>query len=79
MTPEAAKYAARRQFGNATKLQEQSHEAVSFTMETVLQDLRFAMRQPALSPCAANLMGDDGHRCQSAPYIDGPADLLVSG
>ena len=30
MTPEAAKYAARRQFGNVTRLNEQSHEVVGF-------------------------------------------------
>jgi hypothetical protein len=45
MLPEAAHYAARRQFGNATKLKEQSHEVVAFHLETVGQDLRFAMRQ----------------------------------
>jgi predicted permease len=50
MTPEAARYAARRQFGNATRLSEQSHEVVSFRMETVLQDLRFALRQLRRSP-----------------------------
>jgi predicted permease len=45
MTPQAARYAAMRQFGNATKLREQSHEAVAFQGETVVQDLRFAFRQ----------------------------------
>jgi predicted permease len=50
MTPEAAKYAARRQFGNATRLNEQSHEVVGFGLETVMQDLRFALRQLRRSP-----------------------------
>ena len=50
MTAQAARYAARRQFGNATRLQEQSHEIVGFRMETVLQDLRFALRQLRRSP-----------------------------
>ncbi len=50
MTPEAAKYAARRQFGNATRLNEQSHEVVGFRIETVVQDLRFALRQLRRSP-----------------------------
>jgi hypothetical protein len=50
MTAEAARYAAMRQFGNATRLNEQSHEAVSFGLETVLQDLRFALRQLKRSP-----------------------------
>src|ERR1700683_5297155 len=45
MAPEAAHYAAMRQFGNATKLREQSHEAVAFRLETVVQDLRFGLRQ----------------------------------
>jgi predicted permease len=50
MTPEAAKYAAQRQFGNATRLNEQSHEVVGFRLETVMQDLRFALRQLRRSP-----------------------------
>ena len=50
MSADAARYAARRQFGNATKLQEQSHDVVSFKAETVLQDLRFALRQLRRSP-----------------------------
>src|SRR5882757_1918602 len=50
MTPEAARYAARRQFGNTTRLQEQSHEVVGFRAETVWQDLRFAIRQLRKNP-----------------------------
>jgi len=50
MTPEAARYAAMRQFGNATKLREQSHEVVAFRAETVVQDLRFALRQWTKNP-----------------------------
>jgi predicted permease len=45
-----ARYAAKRRFGNATRLQEQSHEAVGFRFETVVQDLRFALRQLRHSP-----------------------------
>ena len=45
MRAEDAPFAARRQFGNATRLNEQSHEVVSFGIETVVQDLRFALRQ----------------------------------
>jgi len=45
-----ARYAARRRFGNATRLREQSHDAIGFRFETVLQDLRFAMRQLRRSP-----------------------------
>jgi predicted permease len=42
---ESAHYAAKRQFGNSTQLKEQAHEIVSFRFETVLQDVRFAIRQ----------------------------------
>ncbi len=50
MTPEAAHYAARRQFGNATKLREQSQKVLSFRAETVAQDLRFGLRQWTKNP-----------------------------
>jgi macrolide transport system ATP-binding/permease protein len=50
MTPEAAKYKAMRQFGNATRLKERSHQVVGFSFETVLQDLRFALRQLRKNP-----------------------------
>ena len=48
--PEAARYAAMRQFGNTTLLQERSREVVQFRAETVVQDLRFALRQLRRSP-----------------------------
>src|SRR5580692_5167157 len=50
MTPQAARQAAMRQFGNVTKLKEQSHQTVAFRMETVVQALRFAIRQMLRSP-----------------------------
>jgi macrolide transport system ATP-binding/permease protein len=50
ITPEAARHLATRQFGNSTKLQEQSHDVVGFRAETVLQDLRFALRQLRKNP-----------------------------
>ncbi len=50
MQPEAARYTAMRQFGNATKLRELSHEVVAFRAETVAQDLRFALRQWTKNP-----------------------------
>ncbi|MGB6687595.1 MAG: permease prefix domain 1-containing protein, partial [Terracidiphilus sp.] len=50
MSPEAARYAAMRQFGNATRLSERSHEAVGFRAETVLEDVRFALRQMVKNP-----------------------------
>ena len=50
MSVEAAHYAARRRFGNATRLNEQSHEVVGFRIETVVQDVAFAMRQLGRNP-----------------------------
>jgi len=50
MTPEASRYAAMRQFGNATRLKEKSHEVVGFHVETVIQDLSFAQRQLRRNP-----------------------------
>ncbi len=50
MAPEAAHRAAMRQFGNGTRLIEQSHEVVGFRLETVWQDFRFSIRQLRRSP-----------------------------
>ena len=50
MTPEAARYAAMRRFGNAVRVKERSHEVVGFKAETVAQDLRFAVRQLRRNP-----------------------------
>ncbi len=50
MSPADSRSAAFRQFGNATRLREQSHEVVGFRMETILQDLRFAFRQLRQNP-----------------------------
>jgi macrolide transport system ATP-binding/permease protein len=50
MTAEAAQYAAVRRFGNAARLKERSHEVVRFKAETVVQDLRFALRQLRKNP-----------------------------
>jgi predicted permease len=50
VAPETAHYAAMREFGNTTRLKEQSHEVVGFRFETVWQDLHFALRQLRRSP-----------------------------
>jgi predicted permease len=50
MTSEAAQHAARRQFGNDTRLKEQSQEVVGFRAESVVQDSRFALRQLRKNP-----------------------------
>ena len=42
--PQDAMYAARRQFGNAARVKEQSIEIVGFRFESVLQDFRFTLR-----------------------------------
>jgi len=50
MPAEAARFRAARQFGNTTRMKERSHEVVGFRAETVLQDLRFALRQMGKNP-----------------------------
>ncbi|HXC94675.1 MAG TPA: ABC transporter permease [Edaphobacter sp.] len=50
VAPEAAHRAAVREFGNTTRLKEQSYEVVGFRFETVWQDLHFAIRQLRRSP-----------------------------
>lgn len=50
MSPEAAHSQVVHRFGNAIRLRERSQEAVGFRLETVLQDLRFALRQLRKSP-----------------------------
>jgi len=50
MSPEAAHHAALRQFGNATRLKERTHEAIEFKAESVVQDLKFALRQLRKNP-----------------------------
>jgi predicted permease len=50
MSAEEAHYAAIRQFGNSTRMKERSHEVVAFRLETVAQDLRFAVRQMGRNP-----------------------------
>ena len=50
MRPEAARTAAARQFGNTTRLREQSEEMVGFRVETIWQDVRFALRQLRKNP-----------------------------
>jgi predicted permease len=51
LSPEEARYAARRAFGNATLIREQTREAWSWApTERLLQDLRFALRQLSRSP-----------------------------
>jgi len=49
-SPDAAKTASAQQFGNATRLLEQSHEVIGFRAETVGQDLRYSIRQLRRNP-----------------------------
>jgi predicted permease len=49
-TAEEARYAAMRQFGNAMRLREESQRVVEFRLETVAQDVRFALRQMRKNP-----------------------------
>jgi predicted permease len=50
LSAEEARYAAMRQFGNVTRMKEQSREVVGFRMETAAQDVRFATRQMKRNP-----------------------------
>lgn len=50
MAPEEARYAAKRQFGNAARLKEESLDTVGFRFETAVQDFRFALRQLQKNP-----------------------------
>lgn len=45
-----ARHAANRQFGNATHLREQGQEVIGFRTETILQDIRFTLRQFRKNP-----------------------------
>jgi putative ABC transport system permease protein len=51
LSPEEARYAARRALGNATLIKEQTHEAWGWARwERFLQDLQYALRQLRRSP-----------------------------
>lgn len=45
MAPEAARYAAMREFGNMTSLRQRSHDVVGFRVEHLWRDCRYAFRQ----------------------------------
>ena len=50
MAPEAARHRAAVCFGNSARLGEQSSELIGFRAETILQDLRYALRQLRKNP-----------------------------
>lgn len=50
VAPEEARYAAKRQFGNTTRMIEDSLETVGFPFETAVQDVRYAIRQLRRNP-----------------------------
>ncbi len=51
MTPEEARYAALRKFGNVTRVKEETREMWCFVwLETLLQDLRYGLRQLRRNP-----------------------------
>ncbi len=57
MDAEEARYAARRRFGNELRLKEQSHDVIGFTIEGVIQDIRYAFRQLRKNPGFAATAG----------------------
>jgi macrolide transport system ATP-binding/permease protein len=48
--PKQAHHTAAREFGNPTRLREQSYEVIGLSFETIWQDIRFALRQLRRSP-----------------------------
>jgi len=50
LSPQAAHTTAMRQFGNPARVREHSHHAIAFRAETILRDLRFAIRQMRKNP-----------------------------
>jgi macrolide transport system ATP-binding/permease protein len=50
MSPQAAHTAAMRRFGNPAGLRERSHRTIAFRAETIVLDLRFAIRQIRRNP-----------------------------
>jgi predicted permease len=50
MSAKEAHFAAMRQFGNSTRMKEQSREVMSFSLETVAQDVRYSVRQMTRNP-----------------------------
>lgn len=53
MSADEARHAAARQFGNTLQIRERSHEVMGFRWETVIKDVRFALRQLVRQPAFA--------------------------
>ncbi len=56
MAPDTARSAAVRQLGNQALLRDQTHSIVGFSFETVLGDVRYAVRQLVQSPAFTIVM-----------------------
>jgi putative ABC transport system permease protein len=93
MTPEDARYAATSQFGNATRLKEETLDSVGFRFETAIQDFRYAFRQLRANPgfaCTAIVILGLGIGASSAifsavnpilfkplPYLDASRIMMI--
>jgi hypothetical protein len=69
LSPDDARYAARRAFGNAASVQELTREAWGWTwLERLGQDLRYALRSLLRAPAAATVL-TLFHRANTAMFM----------
>ena len=68
MSPEEARYAAVRKFGNVTRVRENAREVWSFVwLEQLWQDVRFGLRMLLKSPAFTAVAASPCRERQAAP------------